>query len=525
MRRTSFALVVFSLAPAAAAADPAVTAGFAPTSGDAGYHPYAKRHGVRVIDLSARARAAAPERYLASPTAQPDMQQLNRVMRGELPADPDGDQPRTGLPEGWVQRGGMVLPAEIDDGSIVVEPETIFAVEDIPGNAYPRKHTLFLNFNGGMLSSGGDNSAENVSQLARNGVYPAWTQGEPKAIAIAQAVQADFAPFGVTVVYESRPEKVLPYTMQMMGGDWQDTNIDSPAGGVAPGADCGALGQRHVVYTFDSASTVQMANTASQEAGHAYGLDHTLDCNSVMSYCGGGDGSFREGCAGLCEAACQGPNSAGCQLTHEMFCGEGSFEQNDFDEMTWLFGTNEPDMEAPTAEIVSPTDGDTFDVGASVDFRALVADNYGGFGWLVRVEKDGEVILDEPRYDREVDEEYRAALNFSGLESGTYTVTIEVHDHFGQVGSDTISFVVGTPGETGPADTSGGTTDPGDTSDGAESAGESSSGGGTGGVGATGDDGGAPKGCECAAGPGPAPGVLGLAWLAILGLRPRRRGR
>jgi MYXO-CTERM domain-containing protein len=100
-----------------------------------------------------------------------------------------------------------------------------------------------------------------------------------------------------------------------------------------------------------------------------------------------------------------------------------------------------------------------------------------------------------------------------------------VHDHFGQVGSDTISFVVGTPGETGPADTSGGTTDPGDTSDGAESAGESSSGGGTGGVGATGDDGGAPKGCECAAGPGPAPGVLGLAWLAILGLRPRRRGR
>ena len=250
----------------------------------------------------------------------------------------------------------------------------------------------------------------------------------------AQAVQADFAPFGVNVVYEARPDKVLPYTMEMMGGDWQDTNIDSPAGGVAPGADCGALGQRHVVYAFDSASTVQMANTASQEAGHAYGLDHSLDCNSVMSYCGGGDGSFRQGCAGLCEAACQGPNSAGCQLTHEMFCGADSFEQNDFDEMTWLFGTNEPDMEAPTAEIVSPVDGDTFDVGASVDFRAVVADNYGGFGWLVRVEKDGEVILDEPRYDREVDDEYRAALNFSGLESGAYTVTIEVHDHFGQVG-------------------------------------------------------------------------------------------
>lgn len=514
MRRISFALVVLSIVPAAAAAEP-------------GYHPYAKPQGVRRIDLSAAARAAAPERYLAAPTAQPDMERLDRVMRGEVPADPDGVQPRTGLPEGWVQRGGMVLPAEIDDGSIAVEPETIFAVEDIPGNAYPRKHTLFLNFNGGMLTSGSDNSAESVSQLARTGVYPAWTQGEAKAVAVAQAVQVDFAPFGVTVVYESRPEKVVPYTMQMMGGNWQDTNIDSPAGGVAPGADCGALGQRHVVYTFDSASTVQMANTASQEAGHAYGLDHTLDCNSVMSYCASGDGSFREGCAGLCEAACQGPNSAGCQLTHEMFCGEGSFQQNDFDEMTWLFGTNEPDMEAPTAEIVSPADGDVFEDGADVDFRALVADNYGGFGWLVRVEKDGEVILDEPRYDREVDDEYRAALNFGNLDSGAYTVTIEVHDHFGQVGSDTVSFVVGTPGETGPAGTSGDATDPGDAGDGAESAEGSSSGGGTGGgVGATGDDGGEPKGCECATGPGPAaPGALGLAWLAILGLRPRRRGR
>ncbi|MFO0637559.1 MAG: hypothetical protein U0168_32445, partial [Nannocystaceae bacterium] len=324
-----------------------------------GDHPYQPAdHGApsRVKTLDVRTLLAEQGKRVATPVEQPDLSRLDRIAAGHEPADADGENPRTGLPDGWVQRGTMVLPREIDDGSLQVEPETIFAVEDIPGNEYPRKHTLYLNFTGGELKFGTDNSAENTSQLAKAGSYPAWDQGEQKAISIAQGVQADFAPFGVTVVYETRPGNVAPYTMEMMGGDWSDTNIGSPAGGVAPGADCGALGQRHVVYAFSSFSAVQMANTASQEAGHAYGLDHTFDCNSVMSYCAGGDGSFRDGCAGLCESQCQGPNSAGCQLTHEMFCGEGSVEQNDFEEMSWIFGGNEPDMEAPTVEIVSPAD-------------------------------------------------------------------------------------------------------------------------------------------------------------------------
>ena len=489
----------------------------------AGYHPYSGgRTGVRRLDLSPEARAGG--RYLASEPAQPDLKRLDPIMRGELPADPDGKQPTTGLPDGWVQRGTMVLPAQVDDGTLAIEPETIFAVTDIPGNAYPRKHTLFLNFNGGMLTSGGDNSAEDVSQLAKTGVYPSWTQGEAKAVAIAQAVAVDFEPFGVAVVYETRPEKVLPYTMEMMGGEWQDTNIDSPAGGVAPGADCGALGQRHVVYAFSSASTVQMANTASQEAGHAYGLDHVLDCNSVMSYCGGGDGSFRESCSGLCESQCQGPNSAGCQLTHEMFCGEGSLQQDDAQEMGWLFGTNEPDMEAPTVEILSPEDGAVFEDGADVNFRAAVADNYGGFGWKYIFTQDGEVIYDQPDYDREVDADYNAAVNLGGLTAGVYELNVEVHDHFGHVAVDSVTITVGTPGPS--LDTSGGTTDPGGTDDASDSdPDEGSSGSATGdsSAGASGGEGTDPKGCGCGT-QGPA-APLGWAGAVLLGLvvRPRRR--
>jgi len=517
------ALGALCLLPATAAANPSK-----------GYHPYAPKGRILELDLSEA--GLAKSRSIATATEQPDLSRLDPIMRGELAADHDGKQPRGALPDDLVQRGSIVLPSAIDDGTLVVEPETIFAVTDIPGNEYPRKHTLYLNFIGGPLTSGSDNSAENKSQLALNGNYPAWTQGNTSAIAVAQAVQADFAPFGITVVYETRPEKVIPYTMQMMGGDWTDTNIDSPAGGVAPGADCGALGQRHVVYSFETASTVQMANTASQEAGHAYGLDHVLDCGSVMSYCGGGDGSFRMTCAGLCEAQCQGPNSAGCQLTHEMFCGEGSFQQNDFEEMTWLFGGNEPDMEAPSAEIQSPVDGDTFEAGADVDFRALVDDNYGGYGWKYVFSKDGEVFFDEPDYEREVDAEYRAAVNLGDLTQGEYVLTVEVHDHYGHMTSDTVTINVGAAADSGPSNAgeSGSDSDTNDDDEASDGEAESDGEGDTsdtavtaGGTGTSPTD---PKGCACSTDAGAQGGssiASAAALLALGGLivRPGRRRR
>ncbi|MBK6918807.1 MAG: hypothetical protein IPH07_15550 [Deltaproteobacteria bacterium] len=498
-----------------------------------GYHPYLpKDHGseARILTLDVHALLASPRRH--TPAPQPDLAVLDRVAAGELPADVDGENPRGPMPDGWVQRGGMVLPREIDEGRLQVEPDTIFAVEDIPGNEYPRKHTLFLNFNGGELKPGADNSTENTSALARAGNYPVWDQGQQKAISIAQAVQADFAPFGVAVVYETRPGDVAPYTMEMMGGDWTDTNIDSPAGGVAPGADCGALGQRHVVYAFNSFSAVQMANTASQEAGHAYGLDHTFDCNSVMSYCGGGDGSFRTECAGLCEAQCQGPNSAGCQLTHEMFCGDGSLQQNDFDEMTWIFGGNEPDMEPPVATIESPTDGQAFEVGADVQFRAVVDDNYGGYGWKFVFYKDGEVIYDQIDFDREVDDQYRAAVNLAGLDAGTYELHIEVHDQFAHVTEDVVTIQVGDAAGTdgGTNATGAGTDGGGSASGGSDGGADSGTDGGSDGAASdtamgSGDDGSVDRGCGCDAG-GPAGPSTAAAWLlAVVAGTARRRAR
>src|SRR5690606_25043502 len=109
----------------------------------------------------------------------------------------------------------------------------------IEGNQYPRKGTVFLNFNGGVLASGDDNSAENKSVLARhNHMFPQFNGSEAAALTLVQEVENDFAPLGIRVMYRERPSKTVPYTMAMIGGSYLDAALDSPAGGVAPGTDC-----------------------------------------------------------------------------------------------------------------------------------------------------------------------------------------------------------------------------------------------------------------------------------------------
>jgi len=494
-----------------------------------GYHPWASDH-VRPLEIDVADALAHPERYRRAPVQQPDFHALPDEGAAPAPAPAREPGPPGRTPDGWVQRGGVVLPAPVAAGELEVDPDVAHGMMVVPGNEYPRKHTLFLNFNGGMLYSGADNSAEDRSTLARQAIYPTYEGTEQKALSIIQAVTEDVAAYGINVVYLERPSKTVPYTMEMIGGDWMDTNIDSAAGGVAPGADCGALGQRHVVYSFASGGTsaTQVANTASQEAGHAWGLDHTFNCESVMSYCGIADGHFSNTCDGLCEVQCQGPNSAGCRLTHEEYCGAGNDQQNEDAELSFIFGGNEPDMEPPSVEIVEPMDGLEVPDDSDVDVRTLIDDDYGGYGWYYRITRDGEVVVDQVDYDRQVDEQYRPALNLGGLTTGTWVITVGAEDHFGHVTEDSVTVFVGVPNDTSSLD--GGSVDgTAGSADGGSNDGSASADGGTGdedsSVGlddGTVDD----RGCACrASARGHAWGSAGPLLLVGAGAWRRRRRR
>ncbi len=404
-----------------------------------GYDPYAVvPKGPIVVDMAEVLRS--PGAYVPPPQEQPDMKKL-----GTTP--PAAPKPPGKLPAGWVQLGEVVQREEVAMGIRDIDPEPSAAWEDLEGNQYPRKHTLFLNFAGGVLYGGEDNSAENKSTLARAGEkYPPYAKAESTALATIQRVKQDMGTLGVRIVYEKRPNKTVPYTMAMVGGEWTDVNLDSPAGGVAPGTDCEARGQRHVVYVFD-----ESASTIGQEAAHAWGLDHTMGGDRIMSYQFGNDKHFGDNCQELCENACQGPGSIGCRLVHEKYCGVGSEQQNDLAELGFIFGTNEPDTEPPRAKFASPPDGSEFPAGANLKVVGDVADNFGGVGWKLTIKKDGEVVYDQVDYDRVM------SWNFQGMPKGVYEMTLEAEDHADHIVKDTITLFVGTP--PAPSTTSDGGTD------------------------------------------------------------------
>ncbi|MFY0535138.1 hypothetical protein [Nannocystis pusilla] len=335
-----------------------------------------------------------------------------------------------------MQIGEVVQRREIAEGRKQIDPKPLPAWEDIEGNQYPRKGTVFLNFNGGMLKAGDDNSAENKSTLARhNHAYPVFNGSEATALTLIQAVQQDLETLGVRVLYLNRPSKTVPYTMAMVGGSWSDTNISDPAGGVAPGTDCEDRDQRNVVYAFDSNSA-----TISQEIAHAWGLDHTLGSDRIMSYQAGNNKHFGDNCQALCEEQCQGPGTIGCRLIHEVYCGEDSEQQNDLAELNKIFGTPEEDTEPPTVNILPDGDVIELEVGANIEVKADIHDNYGGVGWRIKVSRDGEVALDA------VDYEKVGAWYFANLEAGTYEVVLEAEDHAEHVVQDKLTILVGTPG-------------------------------------------------------------------------------
>jgi MYXO-CTERM domain-containing protein len=492
-----------------------------------------------VIDFSPGAKAEQRPRLDRDPVPAVRFEQLDHYQRlvddGE-PGGPGADS----LPEGLVQVGGMVVPeAMLDDtaaGSLVADdhpqaggpdldeicafpdavPPGVYDYDQRPGGETPRFHTVYLNFTGGVLMTGAENSAENLSNIARSGhMFPVYAGGEERAIAAAQAVAHDFEDWAVRVVYLERPPKVLPYTMTMIGGSWSDTTA-GPSGGVAP-LDCEDFGQRNVCYAFqnNSPATTQ-ANVISQEIGHTLGLGHTTAADSVMAFgydvTNAGDLGFHDGCVPIIQVPGQ---SAACVGVNKCHCGVGE-EQDDKATFFATFSPAGVDMIEPTISVLQPADGAVYQEGETVRVELEPWDDVGGYGWKLLVENAaGEVLVDQVDYDRAL------IFDLTGLPPDVYTITGYIQDHADHVVTDSVTITV--EGEAG-QDESGGSDGSGTTgTDVGSSTGEgsgSSEGTGSGGLDTQLDD-----GCGCRSGSEPArsAGPWLLALLGLVGLSRRRR--
>lgn len=177
-------------------------------------------------------------------------------------------------------------------GDIAMVPEECRPTLPGQGLGLNHRHVLFANFEG-VDVRGGDTSLENegLRQDPSGSLMPViqidqYGPSDPKRydtiLAIQKKVAGFYADFNVDVVI-SRPLSG-DYMMTVVGDHETKIGLGPPVVGISPG-DCHNASETNTNYAFTaslSENPEQSAVTIAHEAGHAYGLGHTLNMEDIM---------------------------------------------------------------------------------------------------------------------------------------------------------------------------------------------------------------------------------------------------
>ncbi|MBV1860740.1 MAG: hypothetical protein KUG77_20160, partial [Nannocystaceae bacterium] len=215
--------------------------------------------------------------------------------------------------------------------------------EPMHGPIPPHAETLYIDFDGASLSPGSDGRLEQMSCIDGAFEYPGLDAGRAFVEATVEHVREHLEPFDITVHWETRPDAGLPYTTVLVGGAPEQLGFDESTQGYACQVDCGNQHANELVLAFNDSSEQALANTIVHEAAHAWGLDHVIDGESLMSpFSPADEAALFDRCVEISEAT----SSPVCIEAHASFCPPG--QQNEHAEMTERFGQRRDDLEAPT---------------------------------------------------------------------------------------------------------------------------------------------------------------------------------
>ncbi len=197
-----------------------------------------------------------------------------------------------------------------------------------------------------MFAGDDDPSQARSGVLRRSGVsvadVPAYRGSDAKWEQFTQCVENHFRAFDVTVVDE-RPAG-NDYVNVMVGGDPKMLGLADTVGGVAPYT--GKVLRSSVVFVFQTPhrNTRALCDTAAHEIGHTMGLDHSRQCNDVMSYESCGSKAFRD-------------EHARCGEWGDRPCADGHGSQNTWGTLATLVGMRRTSQPAtpPQAVTVRPS--------------------------------------------------------------------------------------------------------------------------------------------------------------------------
>lgn len=153
-------------------------------------------------------------------------------------------------------------------------------------------HILYVNDclpNGCVVQNGSDSSLTDTTSISQNGqtiTMQPYMHGEAHWNDVITCVKEAFAPFDIQVVTED-PGPGTPHYEVMAAGTSAQLNPNiMGAGGIAPFISCNAQRNNLLAFVFanQTSSKDYLCNAIAHEAGHVYGLSHSLDARDPMTY-------------------------------------------------------------------------------------------------------------------------------------------------------------------------------------------------------------------------------------------------
>lgn len=290
----------------------------------------------------------------------------------------------------------------------------------------PTPATLFINFDGAVLTGDAEDARKNSTLIGWEGTFEPYGDG-PKQTAIMQAVRQDWLPFNATLT-DTRPS-AGDYTMVMVG----PTNFTAGSLGIAL-LDCAnSWTSNNVVFAFhhaeDNFTAAATATTVSQEIAHSYGLEHVDDDADLMyPYNNGGDPAFTNTCHPVVEAAGIGIL---CTEQHEGSCGQAD-RQNGHAELMRFIGPRPADVSPPQVRFTAPESGDEFEKGEPFVLAVDASDDDG----VVAVEllASGELVA--------ADDAAPFSWEVTGAPPGTYNFEAVAYDAAGNTTTTDVLEVI-----------------------------------------------------------------------------------
>lgn len=242
-----------------------------------------------------------------------------------------------------------------------------------------------------VTRSSQDSALNNTSSIASaNTTMSAYQYDDAHFARVMECVRETMAPFDIQVTTED-PGPGVPHFEVMTAGTSAELNPNiEGAGGIAPFINCGANRNSVLSFVFaNQTSDVEYLCTAIvHEAGHTYGLSHTLEEKDPMSY---KDLGAYEKVWQNAEQTC------GIDDNAPQRCSCFPSRQNTFRALKDTFGLNR-DLAPATMVILTPADGayvkpgfpisarfdttlETLDLGMTIDNGAVQPASNGLLAW------------------------------------------------------------------------------------------------------------------------------------------------